>query len=511
MKFFNQVLKPFVDQREIGIEYQPVLCSIVDLIRHICNPQNLSSQIALSHSDSIIQVLTFIVKLSGESNLSLDGNGDKCAIFFGTQLGATLALGQLCRYDDNSKQTCDMCPKTKATLRKLLKRYGTNTISNDGMVGSHKSSLGVIEYAVNQTNSRDLIRRALHFCSFGYDDDCMTSALFSVSRKKASLLFQASEQFARYQEQLERLNEQCEIVTRERESLEQEFANKDAFFQQQIVHIKQQSRVDASEHAETLMEEKVVLERKFMIANQELCDSSKEIEILKDENLNRENAFNNKLDLCHDKISYLEDKLKKSQQTISDKNKEIAMKGENLTDIEKKLKVVQQKLDEERKDSILLNQSHNELKDEHVNVKARLEDSLSKLISLAKIYICLEKSSAVGRKELEEKVETVQRKENEVVAKYQRLKEMYRGAEDKIKKLSLQLQKAKDVSKCDDTSNSKRRQPMGTLAFMNSIHDNSMRSEGREKHTRDYTVSGSHDSTKRSRSKKKNTNFRIVR
>ena len=48
---------------------------------------------------------------------------------------------------------------------------------------------------------------------------------------------------------------------------------------------------------------------------------------------------------------------------------------EQLTYAETKLKVVEQKLDEERKDTRLLSQSHNELRDEHINVKEKLEDS----------------------------------------------------------------------------------------------------------------------------------------
>ena len=521
------MLKPFVDQREIGFENQPLMCLIVDFLRLVCNPKKLPPEVKFSNSDSIVPVLSTVLKqcFSNES-------GGKLALFYGMQLGAASALGYLCRYDDLSKESDNrLCPRTKATLQKLLKRFGTNTLSNDIISGSSKLNYGVIEYAINQTYSRDLTRRALIFQaildSFGNDDDCITGVMFAISRKKESLMSLSSENFMRYQEQLEKLTEQCEAMTREREGLEQEIANKDAFFAQEMLHVKRRSRADAVEHAETLMEEKNTLEEKLFNVNND-------VKRLRDDNLQLENTFNCKLKEYHDKMNFLEDQLKMMKQKNNEKDKEIVKKNEKIALTETKLKSVQESLEEEKKEKTLLNQKHNELKDSNINVKERLEDSLSKLILLAKSYVRLERDTEREQKELNERVNKSERKEQEVGAKYQRLKEIYRDAEEKIKHLTLELQKLKQKASRRDSernksskrnsersnsskpdyerNNSQRRQPMGTLAFMNSIHDDSLRLDGRERKTKDSIVSRSYDSNKRSRGKSTSANsYRIVR
>lgn len=530
---FDYMLKPFVDLGGIGIENQPLMCSISDFFRLICNPMKLPLDVEFSKSDLIVQVLSTILKQSYKTQSISNESGDNLALFYGMQLGAASALGNLCRYDDISNKSHKLCPRTKATLRKLLKRFGTNALSNDTISRSTntKSTFGVLEYAINQTYSRDLTRRALIFQaildSFGNDDDCITGIMFAISKKKKSLMSLLSDNFVRYQEQLEKLTEQYETMTREREGLEQDLADKDAFFAQEMLHLKRRSRADAVEHAETLMEEKRILDETLRNVNND-------VKRLRDETIQQEKTFNSKLGEYQDKINHLEDQLKKIKQKNIEKDEEIIKKNEKITVTETKLQGLQEKFDEERKDKLILNQKHIELKDKNVNVKERLEDSLSKLILVAQNYVRLEKDSDRGQKELKERVNKSERKEQEIGAKYQRLKEIYRDAEDKIKNLSLDIKKLKqqasrresernassnrnsergNSSKRDfDKSHSQRRQPMGTLAFMNSIHDESMRVDRRGGKTKDSSSSRNYDSTKRSRSKSKSSSsYRIVR
>jgi predicted nucleic acid-binding Zn-ribbon protein len=525
-RFFHQCLKPFEDLRNIGVESQLRLCTIVDFMSHCCRSEklcNILQKSMLQDNSNIIQILVYIVKqCNNESDSSRYGNDDSTSMFYGLQLGAAWILGQLCTYTDHSDQPHETLPKMKSTLCRILKRFESNTLSSEGVHVGEKTKDGVIEFAVNQSSSRDLTRRALNFqsilLSFGSNSgSCMTSTIFGSSCKKASLLNQSSEHFTRYQEQLERLTEQCVIITRERDTLEQELMNKDAFFKQQVDRAKLQSKVDALEHAENLLEEKGALHNKCMHFEEELSNASLEIKRLTYEGVQRENALNAEVDECNRKIRQLEDQLKKAQNKIIAKNEEIERREERLAQADIALKEKQEKLDKETKDKLSLSKNHNELKNSHINVKEKLEDALSKLISFANIYVALEKNSDGERKELEQMTEDAQTKESEVRAKYQRLKEMYRGAEDKIRNLSLKLEKAKSSAshaskRRIDSNTSNRRQPMGTLAFMNSLHDNSTRTEGREQNVKDYSVSRSYKSSHRSKSKKKNSSsYRIVK
>ncbi len=510
--FFNHHLKPFMNVQTLDMEHQPMLCAIVDFMGHVCTSEGLRNDLqkSLLDNDLIIHALISIMKCQ---NKMVSCGDDDAILNYGLQLGAACALGQLGRSSSQTSTSSERLSKMKSTIRRILSKFEANILSDEDD-SDKKSRINVIIFAINQPLSRDLTRRALNFqtmlssVSFGAGLG-ITSAIFAASHKKASILTKSSEQFTRYQEQLDRLTEQCEAMARERDNLEQELASKDAFFQQELVHAKLRSKANARIHAEILADEKIVLHEKLSQAKTDLTKNSKEIKRLSDKTIDLEESLKRKVDEGSSRIRYLEDQLEKTQQTMRNKDDEILVRNERITKLDSRIKSLQQEIDHERKDKILLNHKHKELRDEHVNVKRKLEDSLSKLISLTKIYLSLEKSKKVDREEFSRKADNAQSKENELRSKYQRLKEMYHGAEEKIKALSLKLEKAKSSS----SQTSKRhdsRQPMGTLAFMNSIHDNSMRREGRERNGKDYSISGSYKSVK-SKSKKKTNNFRIIK
>lgn len=523
MAFFNNFTTQLVPHQDFGPEYHVQICLIVDLMRCIINPQKISAHIDLSNSDSVAHVLLSVLKLCSGEGTSPDLIEGKVSLFYGMQLGAALALGQLCKYDDFKHQSSGLSNCTKATICKLLKRMGMDTLSTNETTSDENSNHGIIDYAINQAYSRDLTRRANYFQStlftIGCDVDCIADNVFSNARGRASLLSQLSIQSVRYQEQLEMMNERCEEITRGREKLEQELANKDAFFEQEIRRAKIQSRADAIEHAENTEEEKLKLEQLCATSKMQLSDALNEVRVLRDKSLQQENIYKGKLDNCDEKIHHLESQLKNSQDTINNKIEEIFRKSERVTNLERELQTAHHKFNEEKQNRLQLSLKHDDLKDNNVNVKNKLEDALSKLISITKAYVNLETRSENEQKILREKVEKAQGQQDEVLNKYQRLKEIYHDAEEKIDRLSLQLKKLKtsksstsQSSKVDDEANSsKRRQPMGTLAFINSIHDNSMRLDRRDKSMKDNTMTSSHEYTKKPTSKKKTSGFRIVR
>ena len=183
------------------------------------------------------------------------------------------------------------------------------------------------------------------------------------------------------------------------------------------------------------------------------------------------------------------------------------MKENILNRHEANINVLLMQAEETEQEKSLMNARNDELQCMLNEGKKKLEDSLTKLISLAKVHIMSEKNNKNEIEKLEGKVEIAERRGIEVMTKYKTLKEMYRSAGDKVYRLSNQLQKAKSEI---ESFSSKKRQPMGTLAFMNSMHDNSMRYDGKEKSSKDYSTSINNTRTKASRIKK-SSSYRIVR
>ena len=507
--FVNKLLEPLGNRQTIGMEIICFICAIGDFIQ--LGNIFKSNQADMANIDLIVQVFTSA--LSSRRAKNTDFNRGICVTFYGMQLGIAMALGQISKFANLS------------SILRLLKQFAANTIKIDNVNGSHNSKFGVIDFAVNQAYSRDLTRRAVRFQSMlsllGSDMDNLSQSMFAVARKRVSVQIQLSEQSSRYQEQLQQMNVKYEVISKEKENIENELANRNVFFEHEIQRVKIYARADAIDQAEILKEEKFELEQNLSTMNDELNKALSEKTMLKEESVQREGELNNRIDENLDKIRYLEGQIKMSHEEISRKEEEISSKAERIFTAESSLHDVQSELNDEKRHKTRLIQSCNDLKNDNDSIKERLEDALSKLISLAKIYTHLEKKSETSQRILEEKISITKKHENEVSVKYQRLKGMYRDAEEKIKDLSHKLQKVKSSKSASsqsskqnvefDTSTTRRRQPMGTLAFMNSIHDTSMRSEKRDQHNKDNSNAGNNDMATKRSLKKKSSSFRIVR
>ena len=526
----SEMLKPYIQLRSkcIGTEKQLEVVVTVDFIGHLFRIGNQNAELLqqLNECDSIVQTILHIVKVCNES-FRMNSGGNESCILCGLLFGATYILGRYCNHINDKGLCSSEQSKMKLMIGQFMRRFESNTMNDKNRENDESDHIACMNFAINQTSSRDLVRRALLFNSsfdslYGEGEGrSMDVEIFAASSSKAALVSQSSEQHAIFEDRLENLTEQCEIIRRERDGLSQELLNKDAYFQQQLNYARHQSRSDAIEKAEVIAEERNMLELKLMSTRNELSSCQQECKEQKMESAEREDELKKKVDEVYGKNQTLEQELMKLQQTLQMKNEELATRDSKITQQHETLKDMQIQLDNERKDKASIHEAHIVLQQEHNKVKEKLEDALSKLISLAKCYVGLEQSSNEEVQQLQEKIVHVNNNENEVKRKYQRLKEVYHGAEEKIKLLNAKIEKLKSSyshasksSSHKESKTSRSRQPMGTLAFMNSIHDTSIRLSGKEReksHRRPSSKQNTSSSTSRSKTKSGSRSHRNIR
>lgn len=524
------LLKPYDDAPTcLGVVKKLELCPIMDFIGHLIRfgrrDEKLLEQIC--REDSVFETTLNIAKVCKES-FRANKNKSYYSIIGGLMFGATYVLSQYCSFFCNDVNTSSKKQsKLKMIAGQFIRRFELDS-ENENNGGDQKPAyITPINFAINQASSRDLIRRVLMFHS-GFSSiyleggRSMDSEIFAATCSKASMISQSSVQHSLFEERMEKLNEQFEMMRRDRDALSQELTNKDSYFQQQLHYVKQQSRSEAIEKAEVIAEERNILELKLMSAKNELSAALNEIKEYKMESVKRENELKKQVDEVKGENLSLEEKLMELEQILERKNEDAAAKDRKITQLNIALSDIEERLDNEKNEKQLQKQDHIALEQEHTSVKEKLEDALSKLISLAKSYVAQEKMNEEEVSQLRETIDEANNKENEVKRKYQHLKEMYHGAQEKIKALNHKVEKMKASysqqtskstrSQVDSKSSSRHRQPMGTLAFMNSIHDTSMRRmSGKERNQTDRKKSSDKTSRTSSRSIKKSSSHRNMR
>jgi hypothetical protein len=501
VEFISELIDQSLSESNLRKESHPTMCAIIDFVSAISNPLKLSCQSThIIEGNSMIDTLCLVL----DDKQCPASSDNICPLLIGMRLGAATALGQICR---NDYMTANQIKNTATTssMKKILKRFANNYDLNS-------ASFCILDYAINQSGSRELTRRALKFQSvltslINHNDDFLTCAIFTIAREKESLELQSTRNLMRYKAKLEKLSRHCENIAIDRDNLEYELTNKDAFYKKQINHVKQQSIANAVEHIEILAEEKLILQHKLDSTTKELSESNSEIKRVRDQKQERERVLEGSLEQLNLSNQGLKDQISEAERIIYSKNEDIGMKENILNRHEANINDLLMQAEETEQEKSLMNARNDELQCMLNEGKKKLEDSLTKLISLAKVHIMSEKNNKNEIEKLEGKVEIAERRGIEVMTKYKTLKEMYRSAGDKVYRLSNQLQKAKSEI---ESFSSKKRQPMGTLAFMNSMHDNSMRYDGKEKSSKDYSTSINNTRTKASRIKK-SSSYRIVR
>ncbi len=137
----------------------------------------------------------------------------------GEKINAATLLAQLCVCGDVST----------VPIKRIIGRFASNTLqsattSSDTIdsdnIGKKVTHQSILEYAVNQSISRDLTRRALNFqtiLSTIRDEDSLSmdfaSSIFELATRSGSNSVKARTHLEECQQEIERLSQQCQKLT----------------------------------------------------------------------------------------------------------------------------------------------------------------------------------------------------------------------------------------------------------------------------------------------------------
>ena len=486
--------------------------------------------------------------VAGLVQMMKDNRGIKDAydhLQIGSQLSAATLLSQLCIHDkEGSTRT--------APIQRLLSRFATNTLV-DGMNSPGESSQqGVLAYAVNQSVSRDLTRRALNLQSIlsfvqGEDSSNMSSAIFESAIGHQTSNFSLAERLARQEEQMELLNNQCRQLTKERDRLSSKLTTSTLSFERELRRKLAVERADAMDMAQVQAEEKREMAQQVTRLEEKLSDEKGKLDRALEEAEEHKVASRQMICDYKNRVSVLEEHLDSKEQKLKESKKQTLDKEDRLVDAASRLEQTKSELN-------TASRLKHDLAEENECTKQRLEESLQQVISVAQIYEAKDNEFSTERQSLMEKhrvaedgieEEIVRRRRME--GKYLLLKEKYQGLKEKhekelrrrddenreeetrrrdgekreeeMRRRDEENKRTEARTRRDDDRNSQRRsdkrRPMGTLEFMNSVnslHDTSMRSERNASRKENDDDTSNRKSTRPdSRSGRQKSSFRIIK
>jgi chromosome segregation ATPase len=233
--------------------------------------------------------------------------------------------------------------------------------------------------------------------------------------------------------------------------------------------------------ADIRFEEKLEAEKKFSVCDGKLIEAEKEI--VKIEAVSE----SQKALICQLQCENNENTCKISEMNSRIKVMQINFDGKSLADSKRidelncHLTQVRECLNVAEEKNSSWNEKHSRLFDDHREAETLLEDVMFKLISFADLYSTMENKFEREKTILSENLLSSERALDETQKKYQSSEEKADSYKEKNQELKQAYDKLKRKSKTINSD--KTRKPMGTLAFMNSLQDNSISSVRRTKST----------------------------
>ena len=372
-------------------------------------------------------------------------------------------------------------------IKRALTRFASNTSDgrmNDTPGSCHK---GIFEYSISQSQSRDITRRVIAFQSILmriHENDCtdFANAIFCSSLEREQRTIQSSEQISRCKKENEILSIKCKELNQVNTLLRDEIQTKEISYHHEFSKCRRQAQVDTLELTETCngLQQQLSIAQKTLgqlkdevsLQIESKLQSQKEVDKLKSEILELEKTLQNN-HIVHDEL----------QKQLNEKCTEMDKASKEIHDLSLNLK--ESKCNEQ------------ELVERHNDLKQRLEESLQYLISIAQIYSSKEEEHEKEYNIVKSQLEHVQTKLDKANSHSSNVNEKYIALQQKYQELKKRFEKEKqkvlqDKNKISEENSKKSiRKPMGTLAFMNSIHDTSLRLEKAKHSTSDGTISRS--------------------
>jgi Chromosome segregation ATPases len=369
----------------------------------------------------------------------------------------------------------------QASLKNLLFRFATNS-----MEGNTSSYTGALEYAMTQTLSRDLLRRALNFqAAFSYisGDDAfhIANILFSNAVGKSKSHSRLMKHVEQQQKDVETMYIHNQSLVKERDSLLKKLDRTQFSFDRELNIRLSRAKADAIGAIEAQTEEKKKLERMVSTLENELSTERESTKrALTDAREEREIA---------------NQKLKEYIELSNDLQNRISAAERKLNESNSRLVDADEKVEESKKALQLSLSENNELVKENNQVKVKLEKTLIQLISLTQIFTAKEQEHKSEQEVISREVDEAQasieievQKRHQLEEKYSLVKGKYQTLKEKYEDVVRQRDEERSRYEQDLKRERKRRQeeemkskrkndirkPMGTIDFVNSFHDASM-------------------------------------
>ena len=506
----SNLVKAFAGQMQIKIEKGSALQvqMMLDVLTFMQTDAQFNSECSNVVEDAI-EILTNIVKGSDSSESTPD------AVRYSLLVSAATSLSHLYMSAHGDK---------KSNLQLILQRFATDSLDerSNSTGESMNSTAGAFEYSLCQASSRDLLRRALNLqsmlpCIIGGDSFDATCILFSSALNRTATNDVLRERVERKEGELETMRIQKKKLAAERDFLSNKCSKSKLCSDKELRKRLAAASADAMDMAHVNDEERKEMTNEMSRLQNDLDTVRREAETALRDFAQERLDIGHKLKQCNTQIAALEERLGDSEIKLERYKHKCLEKESRLEDALSDMKEMKSRLDMIKNENEIISRDNGD-------VKERLEECLAQLISLAHIYnakekeFCSERSTLIDKLRLAKsdiEVEVAERhrvedKYSTAKEKYQTLKQRYENEVRRREEERVQHEnERKEQKKRREEEKSKRRQdgrkPMGTLEFMNSIHDTSMRSErGVAKSATDR-----HDTSNRE-SRKKNS-FRIVK
>lgn len=475
IKSFAQQLQAKSDDGD-ALQLQMML----DMLNFLHDNGRFGSKSSIAIED-VTPTLVKIVKGSGASKDTPD------AVRYSLQVSAATTLSCLFMHTkgDNS-----------ATIKRTIQGFALNSPNeNIYSQGSVNVPDGGFEYALCQSLSRDLLRRALSLQSMlpliiGEDSVDVASILFSSKVDISAANNALRERVERQAKELQIVCMQKEKLGTERDALSKQYSKSKHSTDRELRHRLAAARIDAMDIAAANEDEHNHITEELDKLQQDLGTANKKAEMAVQDADQDRLVADKKLKEYKCRLADLDKQLGASEQKLDRYKHEYLEKESSLDGVLSQLNKTQLKLDKIKAENAVY--VH-----ENGDVKGRLEESLGQLISLTLIYNTKEKEFGSERNILIDKLRLAKSdmeqegaERHRIEDKYSFLKEKYQVVKQKYQnevrrreeeRTSRHENERTEQKKQREEEKSKRtldgRRPMGNLDFMNSFHDTSLRSE----------------------------------
>ena len=361
-------------------------------------------------------------------------------------------------------------------LRRILTR---NEIDQDISEKGNCNTTGILDQAISQTVSRDLIQRAIRLqelSAYNSSDeiiDVNLAGLIFSNRRMQALNFNHMKSLLIEQEKhSKRAEQEMGILKSEKEQLFKNQCNIEASFERERIQMKLERKAEVTSLNDLRIEERLDREQKFSDIENSLVEIKKEKTIMDETNKSLKShmtklqqEYNENLH----KINEMNSTIKEMQTNFNEKalkeKKRIEELGHNMT-----------KLQECLKEADATNSSwtdkYSGLLDEQNVTEAFLEDVMFKLISFADLYSTMENKFEEEKATLKDNLVASDKRLEETKSKCQNFEKQASMYKEQNEELRRAYEKLKRVYK--DKNQDRDRKPMRTLAYMNTVPDTSL-------------------------------------